>query len=108
MSNTPPSLQPRKTRVGGEGQEKQKQRGAWMCLRHLLALTTGHALQILYGMLGGRDVSPCQAVTVIFSLEINSLYNQQYKKSLSSQGVSSCRHASSLSVMAHDLKHTMK
>lgn len=107
-TDTTPSLQPRKIGVVGEEQEKQKQRGPWMCLRHLLALTTGHALQIPYGTLGRREVSPCQAVTVIFSLEINSLYNQQYKKSFSSEGIFSCRRASSLSVTARGLKLTMK
>lgn len=66
--------------------------GSQMCPRHLLALTSGHSLQIPYNALGRREVSPCQAATVIFSLEINSLYNQQYKKSVSSQGISFCRH----------------
>lgn len=41
-----------------------------------MALMTGHALQIQYSTLERREQSPCQAVTVIFSLEINSLYNQ--------------------------------
>lgn len=71
--------QPHKPHGVGEGQEKQ--RGAWMSLRHLLALTAGPALQV--PRLGRREVSPCQAATVIFSLGNNSLSNQQYGRSLS-------------------------